>query len=148
MMRKIFLTSELNDSNPPLQDESVNGINMDSVNADGQDTQLSLTEIIKRHHSNSFGLTQMHYEFGRGSTDMRPSRQAVYQMMTNNPYAEGFQKLQTVQIRLLDLLYNDQICTLVYMHDLTGFMEIHEKKQAHKHLMMANAHVFDELEAP
>ena len=52
MMRKIFLTSELSDVNPHPQDEPVNGINIDSVNADAQDTQLSLAEIIKRHQTN------------------------------------------------------------------------------------------------
>ncbi len=69
-------------------------------------------------------------------------------MLDPNPYAEDYKKQKTVQIRILDVLFADQDCTLIYMHDLTKFVAKQRHDLAHQHLLMANSHVRDEIQAP
>ena len=36
---------------------------------------------------------------------------------------------QTVQIQVMDLLFNDQVCSLVYMHDITSLIQESESRR-------------------
>ncbi len=56
--------------------------------------------------------------------------------------------MKTVQIKILSVLFENQECILVYMHDLTKFVAKQKRDQTHEHLLKANTHVFDELQAP
>lgn len=66
-------------------------------------------------------------------------------MIDPNPYLDDYKKVKTVQIKVLSVLFKDQECILVYMHDLTKFVTKQRQDQVHQHLIKANGHVFDEL---
>ncbi len=71
--------------------------------------------------------------------------QTIFKVENANPYADDIQKVKTVQIRVLDMLYEDEISTLVFIYDLTKFTKFHERKQAHEHLLMANELVYEKI---
>lgn len=53
-----------------------------------------------------------------------------------NPYSEHKEK--TVSINILDVLYDEQICNLVYMQDITQINHDIEKEKMLENLQMAN----------
>ncbi len=69
-------------------------------------------------------------------------------MIDPNPYTDDYKKVKTVQIKILSVLFENKECILVYMHDLTKFVAKQKRDKAHQHLLKANMHVFDELQAP
>ena len=71
--------------------------------------------------------------------------QTIFKVENANPYADDFQKVKTVQIRVLEMFYEDKVSTLVFIYDMTKFISFHERKQAHEHLLMANELVYEKI---
>ena len=65
-----------------------------------------------------------------------------------NPYAENTEQTKIVQIKVIEVLYNDQVCNLVYMHDLTQLYKETELEKTQENLLLANACISEEFQAP
>ena len=55
-------------------------------------------------------------------------------MKTPNPYASvdsntGVSEVRSLQFKILDVLYNNQICSLVYMQDITSVINDYQLEQ-------------------
>ena len=50
----------------------------------------------------------------------RHSESTIYEVLNPNPYDESFNQKKFVQIKVLNILYNDQVCNLVYIKDITS----------------------------
>ena len=68
-------------------------------------------------------------------------------MINPNPYSEE-ESSKTVRIKILDVLFDDRVCSLVYMQDLTQINHDIEIEKAHENLQMANTQISEELQAP
>ena len=49
--------------------------------------------------------------------------QHTYEVRSENPYVPEDEKTKTVSVRLLDVLFDNQVCNLVYIQDVTSFFE-------------------------
>ena len=56
--------------------------------------------------------------------------------------------MKLVQIKVLDVLYDDQICNLVYMQDITNVYQEEERKKMQENILMANAYTSKQLQGP
>ena len=68
--------------------------------------------------------------------------------MDPNPYAENTNQMKIVQVKILEVLFNDQVCNLVYMQDLTQVYLNKEREKTHENLQIANACISEEIQAP
>ena len=48
------------------------------------------------------------------------------------------EKTKYVQIEILDILFNEQVCNLVYMQDVTDIYKEIERKKAQENIILAN----------
>ena len=48
------------------------------------------------------------------------------------------EKTKYVQIEILDILFNEQVCNLVYMQDVTQIYKEIERKKAQENIILAN----------
>ena len=53
-----------------------------------------------------------------------------------------------VQIKILDILFDDQICYLVYMQDLTKFVEDGKKEKQTEDLLKASHFISSNIQVP
>ena len=61
-------------------------------------------------------------------------------MSDPNPYAAAISgSVKYVQIKILDILFDDQLCNLVYMQDVSQVYKEHEREKAHENILMASA---------
>ena len=72
----------------------------------------------------------------------------IYEVADPNAYAASTGQVKYVQIKLLDILYDDKVCNLVYMQDVTQVYREHEREKAHENILMASACTSQELQAP
>ena len=56
--------------------------------------------------------------------------------------------VKKVNIKMLDVLYDNQVCKLVYMTDLTSIIKENERSQAEQNLLKVSNWICDELETP
>jgi len=62
----------------------------------------------------------------------------TFEVTEPNLYENDADKKKTVQIKILDVLFDDQICSLVYMQDLTKFKEETERDKQTENLIKAS----------
>ena len=88
------------------------------------DSKLSLQEIIQlgmETFDESFFLSNdsqrslLNIENGRASK----GRQLTLWVQNQNPYSGEKDSVKTVSVRILEVLFDDQPCNLLYMQDLT-----------------------------
>ena len=65
-------------------------------------------------------------------------------MKTPNPYASvdsntGVTEVRSLQIKILDVLYNNQICSLVYMRDITSVINDYQREQEQNNAVSPNS---------
>ena len=66
--------------------------------------------------------------------------------MSANAYSErSEEEHHTVQIHIIDILYNDQVCSLIYMHDLTKILSADVKLQTSKNILIGAKNLTDKL---
>ena len=53
-----------------------------------------------------------------------------------------------MHIKVLDLLFDDQVCSLVYIQDLTKFVEQRDREKQTDELMQASQILSEKLETP
>lgn len=53
-----------------------------------------------------------------------------------------------MQIKLLDILYDDQVCSLVYMWDLTKFYRNQQHDKTQQKLMLASSWMLENMKGP
>ena len=86
-----------------------------------EERQLSIKEIVIRHQVSRQGVPIL------DRNDQNSTTVGYYKVKNPNPYAIGESIADTeeltLQIKILDVLYNNQICSLVYMHDLTSVID-------------------------
>ena len=65
----------------------------------------------------------------------------------SNPYKEKKADDQiVVQIRIFDILYDDQVCNLVYMEDMTSFYQSVQSEKAQQYFFKATQCITEELQ--
>ena len=82
-----------------------------------QDSALSFDHLIE----NSSKQSQMRYEVDNP-----------------NPYSLQDHGTKFLQVKILEILYNEQVCNLVYMQDFTGIFRENERKQQQENIILAN----------
>ena len=66
--------------------------------------------------------------------------------MTANAYSERSDDEQhIVQIHIIDILFNDQVCSLIYMHDLTKILSADVKLETSKNILSGTKALTDKL---
>ena len=53
-----------------------------------------------------------------------------------------------MQVRVFDILFDDQVCSLVYMQDMTKFSSELTREKAQLYLSIANQCITEELQTP
>ena len=53
-----------------------------------------------------------------------------------------------MKVRIFEALFNDQVCNLVYIQDLTLFYRDIENEKKSEKLLIANACISEELDVP
>ena len=53
-----------------------------------------------------------------------------------------------MKIRIFEVLFNDQVCNLVYIQDLSLFYRDIENEEKNEKLLIANASISEELAVP
>ena len=80
--------------------------------------EMSITEIMIWHQISRQGVAVMEKK-ENNSTII-----GCFKIKNPNPYATeentGANQEKSLQIKILDVLYNNMICSLVYMHDITS----------------------------
>ena len=79
---------------------------------------LTIKEIVIRHQ-----VTRKDELMADLNQNNLSSTVGCFKVKIPNPYAEDTQE-RSLQIKILDVLYNNQICSLVYMHDITSVMGV------------------------
>ena len=76
--------------------------------------------------------------------------QQNYEVLDPNPYSQydsGDSK-KIVCVKVLDVIFEDEVCSLIYMQDLTQFHKEKDKDKVRDNLSFANACVSEEIQAP
>ena len=74
--------------------------------------------------------------------------QMIYKVDNPNPYALQEEVTKFMQIEIVDILYNEQVCNLIYMQDVTEIYKDHERKKAQENIILANFYTSRKLQAP
>ena len=70
----------------------------------------------------------------------------VYRLLrAPNPYAEHDKDNSAVSIKIFDVLYNDEMCSLVLMQDLSPIIQDSKKHKAHRAIISASAYIQEDL---
>lgn len=72
----------------------------------------------------------------------------LFEVESANQYSEKEDKKRVVQIKILDVLYNDQVCDLIYMQDITKVYREQEVAKTRENILMATYFTSQELQAP
>lgn len=109
-----------------------------------EEDALSLLDIIKNE-----ATAQAHQQDGDGGEQAQRKSSKMFQVTkAANPYASQEESSRTINIKLLDVLYNDRICSLVYMQDLTSVQKNQEQGELIEHMMLSNEIVTSQLRGP
>ena len=72
----------------------------------------------------------------------------IYEVESPNPYSDESQKKRIFYFKILDVLFNEQVCNLVYMQDLTEVYKEKERNEARDNILRANFYTSQELQTP
>ena len=81
-------------------------------------------------------------------TEMMLSESTIFEVIKANPYEEIDKQKKYVQIKVLDVLFNDQVCNLVFIKDITYVYEKQEQQKTYEHIIMANDYTSKQLQEP
>mmetsp|Transcript_17622 Transcript_17622/g.23795 ORF Transcript_17622/g.23795 Transcript_17622/m.23795 type:complete len:296 (-) Transcript_17622:822-1709(-) len=118
------------------------GIRPQEPEAEDEDpTYLSLPEIVH--------LSQERYQFSDRETDTFELSNGVkfektFTLKAPNAYSERSNELLTVQISIMEILYDNKICCLVYMRDLTEHLKANSKQQKQEQIHYASNYLSQE----
>ena len=62
-----------------------------------------------------------------------------------NPYLEDGKSNLAVNIKILDVLYGNEVCSLVFMQDLSAFVQDSKKEQAQRSMLAASTYIQEDL---
>lgn len=79
---------------------------------------------------------------------MSNSLTKTFEVQEPNSYEHEGDKKKIVQIKILDILFDDQVCSLLYMQDLTKFKEDTDRDKRTENLMKASHVISDKIKAP
>ena len=116
-----------------------------SGGGDSTGRKISLRQIIRQHNREQ---EQARLQTTSSHEPPKPSEQQIYEVNNADPYAESFQKAMIVKIRIFDVFYNEQVCSLVHIQDLTLFYRDVENEKKNEKLLTANACISEELAVP
>ena len=108
LKRKIFQSSERADFEGKLDDPE------------------SLIDIIK---SNSAS---------RQTEDTPRQTSLIYKAASPNAYAVEQEAHQTISIKIFEVLFNERLCDLVYLQDLTSALKGRQQDQMFQNLLLTN----------
>jgi len=81
-------------------------------------------------------------------TGSSPSFTKKYEVFLPSSTEENKIEKKIVQIKILDILFDDQICYLVYMQDLTKFVEDGKKEKQTEDLIKASHFISSNIQVP
>ena len=120
--------------------------------------QISLINIIQ-HHKEAALAEMMRSQSDQENPDSHSSPQTTastsssgftkkYEVMLPSQTEEGKTEKKIVQIKILDILFDDQVCYLVYMQDLTKFVEDGKKEKQTEDLLKASHFISSNIQVP
>ena len=75
-------------------------------------------------------------------------RQQTFIVEEANPFLSDTDRQKTVSVSVIDVLYNNELCSLVYMQDLTQFTKENEHQKVQEVIQTASTCINEELQAP
>lgn len=69
-------------------------------------------------------------------------------MQNPNIYNDQSDQTNFVQVKLLDVLFAEEVCNLVYMQDITSLFRNRERQRTQENLLIANSFTQNELKNP
>ena len=110
----------------PLKNPIFYKRNLNVTDSDGQNSKESLLDIVKmnNHHRSFTG---------------------IYEVLPANKYSAKEDEPKTMQIKVIDVLYNSQVCSLVYMQDLTQLLGSERNESAFGSWKLAYEHTMQKL---
>ena len=120
--------------------------------ADTRDTEvekMSLYDIVQMHQQKPSSPYSDDDDFKRGeqSDQKKVVFAKTFEVVDPNPYAEASEP-KMVQIAILDVLFDNQVCNLVYMQDLTEIAKKNNKEKGQESLQMVNKSIADNIQVP
>lgn len=112
------------------------------VQSDVAKNRISLLDIINIEQERQKNVDREDID---ALAQLNQETQLTYKVDNPNPYAVKSEKSLSVGIKLLNVMFDGQVCSLVHMQDLTKFDRENEVTKNNEDLSMTNAWINEEI---